>query len=188
MSVLLSGSGCRKYFSPNERSIFLAVATTLPLDEAAFCELIAYTGCRISEGLSLTVSRIDAGERAVVFETLKRRKTHVFRYVPIPESLLRKLLALTEVNRDEAGRLWVWSRMTAYRLLKKVMSCAGICGAHAMPKGLRHGFAIVAITQGVPLNLVQRWMGHASLETTSIYAEAYGEEERSIAKKMWKTR
>ena len=28
---------------------------------------------------------------------------------------------------------------------------------------------------------VQRWMGHAQLTTTAIYAEAVGEEERSIA-------
>jgi len=38
---------------------------------------------------------------------------------------------------------------------------------------------------GIPLNLAQRWMGHTQLSTTAIYAEAVGEEERSIASRMW---
>jgi integrase/recombinase XerD len=37
----------------------------------------------------------------------------------------------------------------------------------------------------IPLNLVQRWMGHAQLSTTAIYAEAMGKEERDIAARMW---
>jgi len=41
------------------------------------------------------------------------------------------------------------------------------------------------VGQGILLNLVQRWMGHAQLTTTAIYTEAVGEEERSIAARMW---
>jgi integrase len=37
----------------------------------------------------------------------------------------------------------------------------------------------------VPLNLVQRWLGHASLTTTAIYLDALGDEEREIAARMW---
>jgi hypothetical protein len=33
-----------------------------------------------------------------------------------------------------------------------------------------------------PLNLVQRWLGHAQLSTT---ADAAGAEERDIARRMW---
>ena len=40
---------------------------------------------------------------------------------------------------------------------------------------------------GVPLNLVQRWLGHASMATTAIYLDALGEEEREIAARMWAT-
>ncbi|MEA3152395.1 MAG: integrase/recombinase XerD, partial [Gammaproteobacteria bacterium] len=28
---------------------------------------------------------------------------------------------------------------------------------------LRHGFGVAAVTAGVPLNLVQKWLGHAQL-------------------------
>jgi len=54
------------------------------------------------------------------------------------------------------------------------------------PKGLRHSFGIHAIRSGVPLNLVQRWLGHASMTTTAIYLQAIGDEEREIAARMWR--
>ena len=50
---------------------------------------------------------------------------------------------------------------------------------------LRHGFGVAAVTAGVPLNLVQKWLGHAQLSTTAIYADAVGEEEHAIAVRMW---
>ena len=58
-------------------------------------------------------------------------------------------------------------------------------GIHATPKGLRHGFGLHAIRSGVPINLVQRWLGHASMTTTAIYLQAMGTEEREIAARMW---
>jgi len=33
--------------------------------------------------------------------------------------------------------------------------------------------------------MMQKWMGHASMETTAIYANALGREERKIASKLW---
>ena len=35
------------------------------------------------------------------------------------------------------------------------------------------------------LNLVQKWLGHAQLTTTAIYANAIGAEEKTIAQRMW---
>ncbi len=49
---------------------------------------------------------------------------------------------------------------------------------------LRHGFG-VAVSAGIPLNLVQRWLGHAPLTATAIYADAVGAEEKDIARRMW---
>jgi site-specific recombinase XerD len=44
---------------------------------------------------------------------------------------------------------------------------------------------VAAIQAGIPLNLLQRWLGHAQLTTTAIYANAVGPEERNIASRMW---
>jgi integrase/recombinase XerD len=41
------------------------------------------------------------------------------------------------------------------------------------------------VNRGIALNMVQKWLGHAQLTTTAIYANAVGEEEQSIAARMW---
>jgi integrase len=33
--------------------------------------------------------------------------------------------------------------------------------------------------------MMQKWLGHARIETTAIYANAVGPEERAIASRMW---
>ncbi len=66
------------------------------------------------------------------------------------------------------------------------MEAAGIAdGPHMCPKGLHHGYGVQAISSGVPLNLLSKWMGHASLEVTAIYANALGKEQHNIAARMW---
>ena len=69
--------------------------------------------------------------------------------------------------------------------MKDVLAAAGIAGAQASPQGLRHAMSVAAVGRGIPLNMVQRWLGHAKLTTTAIYAEAVGEEERAIAARLW---
>ena len=65
------------------------------------------------------------------------------------------------------------------------MAAAGIEGAQASPKGLRHGFGVVHAINKTPLNTLQRWMGHSSLNTTAIHMQAVGEEVRQLAGAAW---
>jgi site-specific recombinase XerD len=67
------------------------------------------------------------------------------------------------------------------------MEAAGIQQSLTSPKAARHGFGVNAIQTGVALNIVQRWMGHARIETTAIYADVVGEEERALARRTWET-
>ena len=46
---------------------------------------------------------------------------------------------------------------------------------------VRHGFGVNAFESNVPPHLVQRWLGHASLRTTAIYADVIGPDERAFA-------
>lgn len=65
------------------------------------------------------------------------------------------------------------------------MQKAGVGADLCKPKALRHAFAVEAGQKGVPLNIVQRWLGHARIETTAIYAGAIGDEERNLARRAW---
>lgn len=47
------------------------------------------------------------------------------------------------------------------------------------------GALVHVISSGVPLNMLQKWMGHADIATTVIYANALGPEEQPIAERMW---
>ena len=76
--------------------------------------------------------------------------------------------------------------MTGWRAVHAVMKAAVLDGPQASPKGLRHGFGVAAVSAGIPLNLVQKWLGHAQLTTTAIYADAVGAEEKDIAQRMWR--
>ena len=48
------------------------------------CGVLYTTGCRVSDALALTPKRIDLAGRAVVFETLKKRRQGVYKAVPVP--------------------------------------------------------------------------------------------------------
>lgn len=177
--------GSRKYLNEAERRAFLTAAEREPDPlRRSFCLTLLYTGCRISEALNVTGHRFDPAQKCLVFETLKRRQRGMFRAVPIPDGLAT-LLGEVLQDREAGQRLWPFSRSTAYRLVKRLVTEAGIAGVMACPKGLRHGFGVACVSKSIPLPKVQKWLGHARLETTAIYLDVSGEEERQLAQRLW---
>jgi integrase/recombinase XerD len=181
----------RKYLNAAERRRFLESAQRLRPSERLFCLTLTWSGARISEVLALAPAAIDVEGGVVAIETLKRRRRGFFRQVPLPSDLVDELdrefgLRAAQLDPALASRpLWRFSRTTAWRYVKAMMAAAGIAGTPAMPKGLRHCFGVNAFQANVPPHLVQRWLGHASLRTTGIYADVVGPEERSFAARMW---
>jgi integrase/recombinase XerD len=181
----------RKYLNAAERARFIETVRLATPKAQSFCLTLGYSGARISEVLALTPAAIDLEGGAVSILTLKRRRNDVVRQVPLPMDLLDELdhdFKLRDAQRDPKlarQRMWCFSRTTAWRYVKGVMAAAGITGTPAMPKGLRHGFGVKAFQSNVPAHLVQRWLGHASLRTTGIYADVVGPEEQAFAERMW---
>ncbi|MBW7950907.1 MAG: site-specific integrase [Pseudorhodoplanes sp.] len=178
-------NGRRKYLTESETMDFVRFAKQKSKDVYAFCWLMAETGCRISEALAVTTESIDFQAGTLIIKCLKKRGKSVYREVPLSEEFLSFMKKWQKGKSSSASALWTWSRMTAYRRVCEVMTEAGLTGDYATPRGLRHGFGVRAIQSGVPLNLVQRWLGHADMKTTAIYASASGPEERQIAARMW---
>jgi integrase/recombinase XerD len=188
---LYGPTGARKYLNAAERRRFIKAANRADPETRLFCLVLGWSGGRISEVLALTPAAIDIESGVANIKTLKRRKRGLVRQVPLPHDTLRELnrffkLRLLQRDPDLAvKRLWRWSRTTGWRRVKEVMAAAEVFGTPAMPKGLRHGFGVQAFQANVPPHLVQRWLGHASLRTTAIYADVIGSEERSFAARMW---
>jgi len=186
---LLDHQGHRKYLNASEREAFKSTALRSTREVRTFCHVLLYTGCRISEALALSVDRVDFEGGVLTLESLKKRKTGIFRSVPVPPTLLDSLDMVHGLKKQKKKKkkqlIWSWSRATASRKVAEVMKEAGIEGIQASPKGLRHGFGVACVEKHIPLNMIQKWLGHADMATTAIYVDAVGEEEQSIASRLW---
>lgn len=193
---LFSGEGERKYLTPDERKRF---HDALPIIENAaercFVEFIFWTGCRIREALEMVYQRVNIESASVAIRSIKKRgknKDKHFRIVPVPEcyiASLDRVLGVSKALRDETAdhnaRLWRFGRQKGGKLVKKVMAAAAIFGIRATSRGLRHTFGVFCILRGVPELRLQRYMGHSSLRTTSIYTQLVGMEDRQILARTW---
>jgi site-specific recombinase XerD len=197
--TLYDADGNRLYLNAEERAAFLAVARQRSSRDRTLCETLHYTGCRPSELIELTPARIDLSGGVVTIRSLKKRKDSsgeqkpVYRAVPVPPEYLDTLNTAHGIREAQRSRklaqapIWPLSRVRVWQIVKGVMIEAKISdGAYRSPKGLRHGFGVNAVVNGIPLHMLQKWMGHAQLSTTTIYADAIGKEEQDIAAKMWK--
>ena len=189
---LYDKQGLRKYINAVERKAFISAANDSEGRIMTFALVMVYCGCRISEALNLQVKHIDQKERAITFRTLKKHDGKiVYRQVPIPDDLLRLLKVAHKLDKGKDRFLWVNSRgekvtrQTVTTYMKSVFKKAKIVAPANQSKALRHGFAVHALSSGVPLTTVSKWLGHSSITTTAIYTEVMGEEARSFAEKMW---
>lgn len=184
---LYSHSGERKYINADERTRFLEAAEQNDPLTQTLCMLLTYSGCRLSEALALSPNSVQPIARVLSVRSLKKRNKTVIREVPIPNILLDQLDVDFNLSSEPSciETFWPWKRTWAWMRVKQVMAQAEIEGLQASPKGLRHGFGVNAVQSGVPLNLVQKWLGHAQLSTTAIYTNAIGPEEYAIAERMW---
>ena len=187
-----TADGKRLYLNAEERAAFLDAAALQQPHVRLFGETLHYTGCRLSEALELTPERIDLSEGRVLLRSLKKRREDVYRAVPVPERYMGSLevaFGIRKVQKRKKGAsdpLWSWTRRHGWKIIKDIMIAADIVdGPHRTPKGLRHGYGMNAIQKGVPLHMLQKWMGHAQLTTTAIYANAAGKEEVELADRMW---
>ena len=188
---LYTRDGERKYINGSERQRVLAVLGMLNDAERLFVLTLIWSGGRISEVLALAPSSFQLEERLVAFRTLKRRRHHI-REVPLPPDHLASLdrtFQLSAARNDPSRsreRLWPWHRVTAWRLVKRVMRAAGLSGVRACPKGLRHAFGVATLRAQVPKNVRQKWLGHARPETTDIYSAVCGPDEIAFARLFWR--
>ena len=135
----------------------------------------SYAGLRVSEMVRLEWRDIDFSAKKLTVRQGKGNKT---RRVTLSKTLLRVLWE----QRGEGGVLEVSSRSRAYRRLKNLCVVAGVefRGVHA----LRHYTGTRVYRETRDLNEVAHVLGHASIETTRVYA-AYDKAVEKDAVSDW---
>ena len=78
------------------------------------------------------------------------------------------------IDGPTCGRPWSGAAVSSE--LSRLASRAGVRRRFA-PHQLRHAHALELAREGVPLNIIQRQLGHANLGTTSIYLQGIDPEE-----------
>ena len=177
----------RKHLNSLERKAFLEAAMNLDsLHDRSFCLTLLFTGCRISEALALTPASVDVTEGTLIVRTLKQRDAVRFRHIPIDDFLIDELVKhIEELSCEPDEQLWRFSRTTAWSRIKKCMKEVRIEGIRAVPKGLRHGYAVGKVDDGTPLSILKYLMGHTELTSTMIYLHMSSKERRKWAQRDW---
>ncbi len=132
--------------------------------------LLAVTGVRISESLSLTWANFRAAEDegAYVHVTGKGKRN---REVYIGPELWADLFKLKGDLEDDQPLFGEETRHTAAYLVDRAAKAAKI-GKHVTPHMLRHSLATNLLEDGATLPQVRDQLGHADIKTTSLYLHA----------------
>lgn len=145
--------------------------------ERAIVEVLLSTGCRVGEIVRLEKQQVDfeKGEAIVLGKGNKERK--VF-FNEKAKFYLQQYLA---TRHDNNPALFV-SKQRPYRKLEIsaieiiIRELGQRVGIKIFPHKFRHTFATRAINRGMPIEVLQRLLGHENLDTTTIYAKVNDEE------------
>ncbi len=130
------------------------------------------SGARVSEFVNLRVSDFFFDEAMLLINKGKGGKS---RYVPILPKLAQELR--THMGGRQTGYLFETNRHQPYsprriqQIVKGVAERAGIT-KRVHPHLLRHSVATTLLERGMPIDQIQKFLGHSKLETTQVYAES----------------
>jgi integrase/recombinase XerD len=130
------------------------------------------TGARVSEFVNIKVEEFFFEEQMMLLARATGGKS---RYVPILPELAQELR--THLGDRTTGYLFETIRHTPYsvrriqQIIKETADEAKIT-KRVYPHLLRHSVATTLLERGMPLEQIQKFLGHSKLETTQIYAES----------------
>jgi integrase/recombinase XerD len=141
-------------------------------DQGLMLKTLFLTGCRVSEFVGLDVEDFSYDGKTVTVRMGKGRKDRV---VPILPALADELAGYRGL-RSSGPLFWTrscqrYSQRRVQQIVKELAAGAGIT-KRVYPHLMRHTVAQLLLEGGMALEGVQRFLGHASITTTQIYAES----------------
>lgn len=145
------------------------------LREKALVDFLYSTAARISEVCDMDIRNIDFAERTVRIEHGKGNKGRTTFLNAEAEISLKAYLAS---RTDDCPAVFVPVRGCAHHLKKKsleqeISRIVSRCevSVKVTPHVFRHTAASLALQRGMPIDQVQKWLGHARIQTTLRYAK-----------------
>ena len=156
--------------------------------DIAILEVLANTGLRVGELVSLAMEDIELSERKGQV-TVRSGKGAKYRQVPLNADARRALYGYLEVRpRGATVCLFAGQRgnglsaSAIWRIVKRYGQRAGL---DISPHTLRHTFGTRLVREnGVDLVSVASMMGHESLDTTSVYTRPSEEDMAEAAERL----
>ncbi|BAA79783.1 tyrosine recombinase XerC/XerD [Aeropyrum pernix K1] len=158
------------------RDVEALLSASRDIIDALIVSMLAETGLRVSELLSLRLSDVDLG-RGVVRVVGKYGKERIVFLGPLSRMLLEEYLASNPLPPD--SRIIELSYQAVYKRLKSLAKRAGLDPRKVRPHILRHTFATEALRRGMSLAALQRLLGHSDIKVTQLYLHmTYDDVER----------
>jgi integrase/recombinase XerD len=133
------------------------------------------TGARVSEFVIIKADEVFFEEQMILISKAKGGQS---RYVPMLPQLAQELR--THLGHRTTGYLFQTVQNTQYsprriqQIIKATAADADIT-KRVYPHLLRHSVATTLLERGMPIEQLQKFLGHSKLETTQIYAESSAE-------------
>jgi integrase/recombinase XerD len=124
------------------------------------------TGARVSEFVNIKADEVFFEEQMILISKAKGGKS---RYVRILQQLAQELM--THLGHRTTGSLFETVHHTPYsprriqQIIKETAADAHIT-KRVSPHLLRHSVATTLLERGMPIEQIQKFLGHAKLETT----------------------
>jgi len=161
--------------------------TNLNTRNLLILELLLATGLRVSELVNIKMQDINIQEREIkVFG--KGKKERIVFYGKLAEEKLQKYLEfarqelLKEKNNEYLLINHLGNKLTdrgVRLIIENILKKAQIT-SKVSPHTFRHTFATMLLNNGCNIKSVQELLGHASINTTSIYTHLTNEEIRRV--------
>jgi len=143
------------------------------------------SGLRVSEALALEIADLNLNSDGPTIR-VRRGKGNKARIVPCHPELKAALINALAYGNVGHGRIIEVSRSTAWRWVQRAVNKG--MELDVIPPGkriathtLRHSYARHLLLNGIPINYLSRWLGHATITTTLVYLELVPDPSGSLA-------
>ena len=158
----------------------LSTAYNLKSQQGLIVKMLFLTGVRTNEFVNLKIENFDYNKKTLFVDVAKKESQ---RFIPLLPNLADELKTFignrsqgyifqsqkpNKINKD-----YKYSPQRIWQIVHDVAEISGVSTEHkrVYPHKLRHTIATFLLSKGMPIEEIQKFLGHKSIVTTQIYAK-----------------